>query len=299
MVRFGRRRALPYAAAMGAVSTARNAYYFGKRAARKWYNKYKKWRRSPRKRRMNRRTKVKFLRSVGMSQNRVVTCVHRGCTALPVTSNTALQTLCFWQLNNPRLCTKNDANLGAAWAKTATGFNHMMGLYAKWRCLGSVAYITLRPQRVKNVAAVTGGTSTNTYYNAGGIKVGLTKGPNESASGLFTEWTQAALRPDQIKTLHPTFAKEPPDGVHFVVRFAPPKDLGIQYSAYSSDYNSYCSKSENPSQIVNAFLWLQAADIATALVTTNYEVSWVIKFKTAFYDMNFIEDDMYQGTVPS
>lgn len=304
MVRQGRytrayHRVVP-AAAGAALAGARQGYYMAKAAASKWRKNFRNWRGKSRrslKRRSWRRSK-RFLRSMGVTPVRICTCVFRGevTKTLSSVASTPLD-VCYFSMNDCRDPAKSDSNLTSTWRKTATGFKHMATMYGSWRVIGSIARIRLRPSRLANVAAATSGTSTNTYYNSQSHKVGVVMSKLTSYANEFSQWDEAIMRDDPVKTYTPV-VNDPRRGVRFTIKFSPGKWAG-RHRGETSDAYEVGNLTISPSIQANACLWFQVADKATAPIITTWEVSWEIQYRVKFFDFNAVESDMIQETVPS
>ena len=161
-------------AAIGAYRTGRT---MGSLAMGRFKRKFNAWRKSKKKSyrinyRKYRRHSRKFLRSIGLRQNKICTLVHRGNATRQGPTTAAIFDIGYWTMNNPHHPT--DSQLGATWDSTATGFNHMASLYEKFMVIGARLRVTIRNPQVMNLAAATSGTTiTGAALSTIPMKIGL------------------------------------------------------------------------------------------------------------------------------
>lgn len=289
-------RVVPYAAG-AAVAAARTGYSMAKTAISRWRKKLSSYRGKKRAAyRKRRRHPQKFLRAIGMTQNKVVTLVYRGSTIKDGPSGSYLTDLMYIGMNDPRDPGKADANVSSLWRKCAVGFDHMSSLYARWRCVSSVAYFNIRCARSINLQKTTSGTSVFDNYWEIPLKVGgvLAEGTAATGEGI-SAWDAAVMRDDPLKTLVYTMT-DPLKSVNIKLSYNAKRWKGTN----SDEPQFYWgSRTSSPSLAVNSCLWMQIADKASVPSQTKFLVTWTVKYKVIFSDFNGPEADMIQTTVPS
>jgi len=200
-----------------------------------------------------------------------------------------LQDLCYFSMVDPRDPAKADANLGAAWRKTATGFAHMASLYSKFRVLSSKAVVNVRSGRTH---------FDEIELDYVPMKFGLHKSESTSITNEgVASWDQVAMLDGSIKTYYPSVTA-PNKGVTLVTTYQAGRWRGLPRVADAYIYN-VGTKLTSPSTVCNAVLWGQIMDKASIPIDERYVVSWTITYKVNFSDFNGPESDMIQDEIPS
>lgn len=292
-------RVIPYGVG-AAVGAARSGYYAARGAIGRWRKKLSFGRKAKyvQKRRMKRRHNRtgKFLRTIGLTQSRVVTLVYRGCTIKNGPTNANFTDIMYWRMNNPRDPGYDTANVGTPWLKCATGFDHMSSLYKYWRVLGAAAYVSIKPARVVNIQKATSGTTTYDTMTTVPMKCGLVIADVASAAAEgVASWDEAYMRDDPTKTCSYTLT-EPLRGARLKVYYNAKRWAQISMGLAAGTVGT---RTTNCSASCYCDLWMQVADKASAPTQTQWIVSWTIKYRTRFSEFQGPEADMKETTVPS
>lgn len=288
-----RRRFLSAAVGAAGAAAGRKVVSMAKRAGGYIRRRFKRSAPAVR-RRYSRRTSRKFLRSMKIGPNRVVTCVHRGSVKIHQTvTPTFVGNVCKWDLSSPR----SPADTGdTAWDTTATGFNHMCSMYHQWRVLGSKLRVTIRPAKVITLGSGTSGTTTNATWNAPSIKLGLMQ-IDAMGPWPITDWLSAKMLDFPVTTWNPSLEEGGRRSVTLVSKYSPSKWSGVKPGETFDSYNG--TPTTEPSKYVHAHLWMQSSDKETTCNLSDWEVSWELEFRVKFWDFHAIESDMTQGVRPS
>lgn len=277
---------------VGAVGAARSAYRLG----RSLYNAYKGKRRT--RQRAVRRGKAKrypksFLKSIGMTQNKLVTHVSRGSCSVSYASNSSIKTLCSISLNNCNLPIPSAlAGGAAAWdTRNPTGYQHMYAMYRKYTVLGAKLNIVIRRDCHYNLAQTTSGTSTYSVRDSPVMKFGIHATESTLAGDSLDSWPKIQMLGERVKS-HAWQWEQNRDSVRLNLKWSMKKHLSS--SGDVSAYKDYTAQGGvNPTTEVYAIVWEQVADlISTPLTAGQYEISWTLSQFTKWSDFIGAENDM-------
>lgn len=303
--RWYRHRVIPYAAG-AALAAAKTGYGLAKSAISRWRKKLSGRRKSIKSagrvsRRRFRRNGGKFLKSIGLTNHKVVTLVYRGEKYFDLPGTANFNDLVKFAMNDPRNPGVSEANISALWSKTATGFTHMAAMYDHWIVLGSIAYINIRPARIFNSQYTTSGSSSYTSIMCVPMKCGVvmtdTAIGNEGITGgdSFYGWDAAKLK-HTVKTLRYNVQTEPLGHVTLVAKYSHRKFEGDKSTSID---NWGHGPTDSPGNVKYACVWMQSADKISVPSQTRWDVSWTIKYITKFTEFKGPESDMVQTVIPS
>jgi len=276
-------RGAAYSAGRGLVNRARNLFRRNKKGSY---------------RRRRARVGRKFLRSIGVTDNRYASLVHRGFTVHPGATNRTLTDIGYWVMNDPR--DPCNGEWSPTWDKTANGFVHMASMYERFQVTYATLRVRVRSNELFNLQAATGGTSTyGTVATNRTFKFGLMLSDGvDMVSENISSWDTAAMRDYPIAT-YVHCLTEPNRYVTLKVRFALKKWLYTRSDAAAfTEYTG--TKTVSPTKKVYALLWMQTADkVNDTPVVDSWAIEWTLVMKTKFTDLTSPEDDMGPSTIPT
>lgn len=252
-------------------------------------------------RRVYKRYSSSFLRSIGMTQNKMATHVSRGTAVVNGASTASLTQIGTIKINNCNLPIQSTlAGSTANWDdQNPTGYQHMKSMYRKYTVVGAKLFIRIKRSTIDNLAYIANVATGSSYYNnvdSLSYKYGVHVSEENLATDGYDNWPQIQMTGTNVKT-HVWRKEVNNDYVNLRVRWSLRKHLGTK-NGLLSDTSYTAMDGIAPVTPVYAFIWEQIANLVGTPNHGNLEISWTLYQYTRWSDFIGAESDMVQS-VPS